>query len=225
MCERILSINGADLWLAEQGQGSPIMLSNGGPGCCDYLGPVAAMIDDLARVYRWEQRGCGRSSPAPPYDLDTCLADLDGLRRALGHDRWIIGGHSWGANLSLAYALTYPQHTRAVLYLSGNGFQSDRDWHAVYSKGRDEGHELLPNFAYPPNLDVNRQVNASWKRFIQEPHLWRRLAGLDVPVLAICGSEDIRPNWPVQQIVNLMPNARFALIEGAGHHSELTHPG
>jgi pimeloyl-ACP methyl ester carboxylesterase len=42
--------------------------------------------------------------------------------------------------------------------------------------------------------------------------------------LAVNGSGDIRPSWPVQQLVNLLPNARFELIEGAEHHLELTHP-
>ncbi len=32
------------------------MMYNGGPGCCDYWGPVAAMMDDVAQVIRYEQR-------------------------------------------------------------------------------------------------------------------------------------------------------------------------
>jgi hypothetical protein len=30
---------------------------------------VAAMLDDLARVIRFEARGCGRSDPQPPYTI------------------------------------------------------------------------------------------------------------------------------------------------------------
>ncbi|MBD2519562.1 hypothetical protein H6G93_32300 [Nostoc sp. FACHB-973] len=32
---------------------------------------------------------------------------------------------------------------------------------------------------------------------------------LAVPMLAIVGSEDIRPSWPVEQVANLMPCAYF----------------
>jgi proline iminopeptidase len=156
--------------------------------------------------------------------LEACLSDLDGLRQALGHDRWIIGGHSWGADLALAYALTYPEHTRAVLHLSGTGVHDDRQWHAAYERGRDAGGELLPDFAYPVNRDVNRDVMASWRAFIKQPALLRRLANLDVPLLAVYGSEDIRPRWFVEQVVRLLPNARFEMIEGAQHCQWLTHP-
>ena len=224
MPDRLLTVNGADLWLSEQGSGAPLMLCNGGPGCCDYLEPVAALLDDLAHVYRFEQRGCGRSSATPPYTLQSCLDDLDGLRQQLGHERWIVGGHSWGADLALAYALTYPEHSRAVIHLAGTGAHDDRQWHAAYERGRDAGSELLPEFAYPTNREVNREVVASWRAFIKQPTLWRRLADLDVPLLAICGSEDIRPSWPVQQVVGALPDARFELIDGAQHCLWLTHP-
>ncbi len=223
MRERLLSANGAELWVAEQGTGIPMMLCNGGPGCCDYLGTVAECIDDVAQVYRFEPRGCGRSSSAGPYDLPTTLADLEALRVALGHVRWVVGGHSWGADLALAYALEYPKHVLALAYISGAGVQNDREWHAVYQAGRDAGRDQTPAFEYPVNLEVNRTGNASWRRFIKGPMLLRRIADLNVPMLAVYGSEDIRPSWPVEQIVHLMPNARYELIEGAGHCVWLTH--
>jgi proline iminopeptidase len=43
MGERLIEVNGTTLWVAEQGDGAPIVLCSGGPGCCDYLGPVAVM--------------------------------------------------------------------------------------------------------------------------------------------------------------------------------------
>ena len=224
MSERLIDAGGARLWVAEQGEGYPLMLASGGPGCCDYLEPVAAMLDDLVRVYRFEARGCGRSSPDGPYDLATTLSDLDKLRIALGHDRWLIGGHSWGADLALMYGLAYPQHTRAVLYLSGTGVQNDRQWHAAYEEGRDAGREINPVFAYPPNMVVNRTGVDSWRRRIQEPGLLRQLADAPAPLLAVAGSEDIRPDWPVRQVVALLPHARFESIAGAQHCQWLTHP-
>ena len=84
MSEQLITLDDVILWTVSQGDGVPVMLCNGGPGCCDYLGPVAAMIDDLVRVYRWEQRGCGRSNPTPPYDHATCQTDLDALRERFG---------------------------------------------------------------------------------------------------------------------------------------------
>jgi proline iminopeptidase len=221
--ERLVPVNGAHVWVSAQGAGVPFILCNGGPGCCDYLAPVAAMVEDCSRVYRWEQRGCGRSSLTPPYDLETCIADLEALRETLGHDSWIVGGHSWGADLALAYALANPQRTRALVCLSGGRVHNDREWHEAYRRGRDEGREVEPEYAYPPNLDVNREVMRSWRAFIKQPRLLRSIADLDMPMLAVYGSDDIRPSWPVEQVAALMPNGRFEMIEGAGHVLWLTH--
>jgi proline iminopeptidase len=221
--ENIIAVNGTELWVAVQGQGVPLVLCNGGPGSCDYLGPVAAMIDDLIRVYRFEPRGCGRSTMAGPYDVQTCLHDLEALRVHSGHERWMVGGHSWGAFLALAYALEYPDHVIAIVYLAGAGIQDDRQWHAAYQAGRDAERERQPEFAYPGNNDVNRIGNSSSREYIKQPELLRRLATLDVPMLAVQGSDDIRPNWPVEQLVHLMPRAELEIIDGAGHYLWLTH--
>ena len=98
----------ARLWACASGAGTPLLMFNGGPGCNDYLGPVAAMIDDLCRVIRFEPRGCGRSAWDGNYDLDTLLRDADAVRAAHAAERCIVAGHSFGPNAALAYALRHP---------------------------------------------------------------------------------------------------------------------
>lgn len=61
------------------------------------------------------------------------------------------------------------------------------------------------------------------KNYIQRPSLWRDLSRLDRPGLFLYGREDIRPSWPVEQVVSLLPNAQFSLIEGADHHLWTSH--
>ena len=89
-----VEVPGARLWTASQGVGTPLVLCHGGPGLSDNLGPLAVMIDDIARVHRFDQRGGGRSSTGCPLDVDTLVADLDALRGHWGHERWVVGGHS-----------------------------------------------------------------------------------------------------------------------------------
>jgi proline iminopeptidase len=223
MPEIFIDSNGVKLRTITQGQGHPVMLCNGGPGCCDYLGPVAAMIDDVAQVIRFEQRGCGRSEPAPPYDVDTCVTDLENIRRHYGIDRWIIGGHSWGADLALAYALRYPTHVSGLMGVAGGRIVNDREWHAEYSRCKPEEEPELPDYDYPFNSVVNEQVSRSWKQYIQRPTLLKEIAQLAVPALFVYGDQDIRPRWPTEQLANLMPNACFELIEGATHYIWYTH--
>ena len=110
------------------------MLCHGGPGLYDYLEPVAAMVDDLATVHRYDQRGCGRSQDAPPYDIATFVADLEALRAHWGYGAWTVMGHSWGADLALMYALRHPERVAHLVYLSGTGI--DPAWHAEYRRNR-----------------------------------------------------------------------------------------
>jgi proline iminopeptidase len=61
MREGWINVNDTELWAADSEVGYPVLLTPGGPGCCNYLGPVSALIEGAARVIRWEPRGCGQS--------------------------------------------------------------------------------------------------------------------------------------------------------------------
>ncbi|HZN01187.1 MAG TPA: alpha/beta hydrolase [Pyrinomonadaceae bacterium] len=217
--------DGARLWTMQTGHGFPVMLCNGGPGCCDYLEPVAQMLDDKASVIRFEQRGCGRSQAAPPYDIETCLTDLENIRNYYNVERWIIGGHSWGADLALFYALEHTSRVAGLICISGGRVHNDREWHKEYERGKEQRGEYVPPFVYPVNREVNQEVNRSWKSYIHDPELLLAISRLSIPALFVFGDKDIRPSWPTRQITNLMPHARFELIEGAEHviwHSHQT---
>jgi proline iminopeptidase len=222
MQEQMVSLGEVRLWTIEQGEGLPVMLCNGGPGCCDYLGPVAEMIDDLVQVHRWEQRGCGRSEAVPPYDHATCLQDLESLRRHFGFERWIIGGHSWGANLALDYAVTYPERVLALIYLAGTGIKED--WKPEFKRAQQERSEPLPDFAYPANMEVNEEGSRSRLEFLHNADLVERVRALDVPALLIQGERDLRPNWSSEQLAHLLPKACYHVIQDAEHCLWLTHP-
>lgn len=120
--EEYVQVDGARLWTATQGAGPALVLAHGGPAICDNLGPVADMVSDLLTVHRYDQRACGRSSgEGAGQTVASSIADLEALRRHWGHERWVVGGHSWGASLALLYALTHPERVQAVVHLSGPG--------------------------------------------------------------------------------------------------------
>ena len=111
------------------GAGPPVVLLHGGPGLWDYLGPVAGLIDDLTVVHRFDQRGCGGSSPSADLTVARYVADLEFLRRHWGHQEWIVLGHSFGAELAFAYAVAHPGRTAALGWLNGVGVG---DWRTGY---------------------------------------------------------------------------------------------
>ena len=223
MTENYIQSNDACIWTAVQGSGVPILLCNGGPGCCDYIAPVAAMIDDIAKVIRFEQRGCGRSEAIRPYDVPTCLTDMESIREHYNIAQWFVGGHSWGPDLAIAYALTYPERVAGIVGISGGVLHKDRSWSNQYNRLKETVGEAEPDFEFPPNMDVNSEVSASWAEFARKPDFLRKVANLDVPALFVYGEKDIRPSWPVQQTAALLPRGQFVLINDAEHVIWLSH--
>lgn len=129
--EKVAMDDGAHLWTATTGEGPPLVLCHGGPGSWDYLRPVAGMVDDIVTVHRYDQRGTARSTFAGPYTVNRFVDDLDQIRQHFGYEKWTVGGHSWGANLSVLYALAYPQRAEAIIYISGTGL-GWRNWKRKY---------------------------------------------------------------------------------------------
>lgn len=128
--------DGTALWTSVSGSGLPVLLCHGGPGLWDYLGSLAALLDDRYTVVRFDQRGCGRSGGGEPFTIAQAADDLDQVRAAYGFDRCAVIGHSWGAELVLRYAAHQPDRVNAVGYLAGIG--AGDDFHERYVAARDQ---------------------------------------------------------------------------------------
>lgn len=106
-------ILGGKLYYEEDGQGIPLVLINGGPGCTHHgFHPYFSQIKDVARIIYYDQRGTGKSSyddTGTMYTVKQAVEDLESLRKALKIDRWMVLGWSYGGLLAQCYALTYPQ--------------------------------------------------------------------------------------------------------------------
>ena len=221
--EQFVTLEKARLWTTSNGKGIPLLLCNGGPGCDDYLGPVSALIEDRCQVVRFEPRGCGRSTYDGQYGLATTIADMEAIRQAYDIDRWVVGGHSAGPDVALAYALAYPSRVLGLIGIAGGRIVNDRDWSAVYREKRDTIGEDYGGKEFIADPAVNRMGNADWKAFIKRPTLLKDLAALQIPATFINSEQDIRPNWPTRQLAQLLPRGRYVEIAGAAHCSWLTH--
>jgi len=200
-----------------------VLCFNGGPGCDDYLEPVAQLIHNDYQVVRFEPRGCGRSDWDGRYDLDTVLEDAEAIRMAYGLERWVLLGHSHGPNVALAYAMRYPERTIGIVGIAGGKVCDSRSWSALYRERLERVGELSAKAHWHADPEVNPQGNANWQRYCERPTLLRDLAELQIPCVFINASEDIRPNWPTHQLAALIPNARYEEIMGASHAIWLTH--
>lgn len=221
--DRYIESGGARLWTTISGAGIPTLFLNGGPGCDDYLAPVARLIDDRCRVVRFEPRGCGRSDWDGRYDLATVLADAEAIRIAYGIERWLHIGHSHGPNIALAYAIRHPERALGVIGIAGGKVIDDRDWSATYHERLATVGEDLGGKVFHADPAVNRQGNADFRAYCRRPGLFRELADLATPCVFINAANDIRPNWPTRQLAALIPNAYYREIAGAAHSIWLSH--
>lgn len=254
------------LWVEQAGAGPPLVLCHGGPGLWDYLDPVARLLQDHARVIRWDQRGCGRSQRRGPYSVARFVADLDAVRDQLAGPRMAVLGHSWGAHLALRYAIDHPDRVSHLIYVSGTGIDPDRGWHPHYERnlrlrlGRqldrwealsartrtpaedreqavlqwsadfadhDTAVEHAERMATPwlgINYDCNQAINAEVKHELTNTEVAEQCRALDLPVLIIHGTEDIRPRWAVDSLHQALTNSQRLSLIGSGHLPWVENP-
>ncbi|WP_245687536.1 alpha/beta fold hydrolase [Streptacidiphilus griseoplanus] len=112
----------------------PVVMLHGGPGLPDYLGDVAPMVADLAPVYRYDQRGTGRSRWDGRHSLARHADDLAELLDAWDVPRAVLIGHSYGSDLAIRFCLAHSDRVAAMLLMCGPFVG---DWRTGYRAERD----------------------------------------------------------------------------------------
>lgn len=98
--------------------GLPVVVLHGGPGGGCSPAMRRYFDPERYRIILFDQRGCGRSRPYASVEDNTTwhlVSDIEAIRTALGIDNWFVFGGSWGATLSLIYALTHPERVRHLI--------------------------------------------------------------------------------------------------------------
>jgi len=125
-----LKVNGTTLYCETIGDGAPCLCLHGGPGTDSSglsrsLAPLAEMLD--LQLVLYDHRGHGRSEWV---DVEQCtqdqlVADVEGVRQALGLGAVSVLGISWGGFLGLMYAARHPASVRALAVV---GASASRDF-------------------------------------------------------------------------------------------------
>jgi len=133
--QRMLDVgDGHSIYVEQCGnpKGIPVVVLHGGPG--GGCSPAMRRYFDPQeyRIVLFDQRGCGRSVPSASVEANTTwhlVRDIEMIREALGIERWVVFGGSWGATLSLLYAQKHPD--RAVYLMLRGVFlmtQAELTW-------------------------------------------------------------------------------------------------
>jgi proline iminopeptidase len=114
-----LIVNGTTLHAETLGDGTPCLCLHGGPGTdasglSRSLAPIGEALG--LRLVLYDHRGHGRSEWVDVRECtqDQLVADVEGVRQALGLGPVLLLGISWGGFLALMYAARYPRSVRAL---------------------------------------------------------------------------------------------------------------
>ncbi|WP_392455515.1 alpha/beta fold hydrolase [Chryseomicrobium aureum] len=205
----------SEIWTKRSGWGQiPVVLISGGPGIANYMEPIAKLLQEEFDVIQFDPAGTGRSLAVnEPHGLDYCIEDLEYIRRTHNIEKWWVIGHFWGADVALAYSLTKSSSLLGVISIAGTGIQNDQDWKAAYLENKEAYGEQSPQFVYPVNQVIHRSLLESWRVFIKQPNLLKRISEIDLPFLFLLAEKDIRPSWPIQQLAALIKTSESKAIQ------------
>jgi pimeloyl-ACP methyl ester carboxylesterase len=239
-----LKVSDVDLEVVRRGSGSAIVFLHG----FHTLDPDARFFEVLSRggaVLAPSHPGFGTSER--PTDFET-VYDLVHLYRALldelADDRVTLVGASFGGWLAAEIAASCRHRIDRLVLVDALGIKlSDRetpDIVDVFNTHPDTVRRLAwhdpqrsaPDFDTLSDEALTRHARNwealclyGWEPYMYNPRLKRWLGRIELPTLVLWGASDgvVKPSYG-RAYASLIPGARFALIDEAGHHPEFERP-
>jgi 3-oxoadipate enol-lactonase len=242
---RVITNNGYDIGYEEAGGGglTPIVFLHGVGSDKRVWHPQLDHFGRTRRTIAFDYPGYGDSDPAPKGTTrDDYASAIISAMHELGIDRAHICGLSLGGVVAIAMHHLTP--VRCASLILADSFAVHPDGRAIYERGIAASNDLRAMaearvdllLAQPADPTVRSEVVETMARI--DPAAYRvgaeavwladqreRAAAIAVPTLVICGSEDkVTPPALSHELAGLIPGARYAEIEGAGHISNLEKP-
>jgi proline iminopeptidase len=168
--QRMLDVgDGHRIYVEQCGRrdGIPVIVLHGGPGGGCSPSMRRYFDPSVYRIVLFDQRGCGRSRPHASVEANTTwhlVADIERIRAALGVDRWIVFGGSWGATLALVYAQAHPDRV-AHLVLRGVFLMTQAELRWFYGGGAGQfWPDVWSRFTDPVPEDERHDLIAAYHR-------------------------------------------------------------
>ena len=209
--------------------------------------PQLAALSHDYRVVAYDTRGHGRSPVPPgPYDVDDLAADLERLLDRLDVARAHMIGLSLGGLTVMRLAATKPDRVdRAAVLCTAARFAPARTWaeradlieasgmksvaQTVVARWFTDAHrradpELIA-WAERMLCSIDAAGYVACCRLLVSADVTDDLESIRSPLLAIAGADDpATPPVRLQTIVDAVPGARLAVVEGAAHLANLDQP-
>ncbi len=191
-----VSHDGARLWYATYGAGSPVILLHGGLANSDYwANQIGPLVSAGHRVIMIDSRGHGRSSRDDrPYTYELMASDVIAVMDSLNIKRAAIVGWSDGAIIGLVMAIKDPGRVSRVFAFAANmdpsGVKPDVLSNPTFARFGNEAATAYAHLSPTPDgfAAFAKAINTMWDT---EPNYSvADLATIRAPVAIVDGDHD-----------------------------------
>ena len=217
----------------------PVLLTHGYAATCLMWRPQIETFADRYRLIGWDMRGHGRSDSPPDdarYSRELTVEDMRAVLDELGIEQAVIAGHSLGGYMSLAFQVTHPERTGALL-LQGTGpgyrnpvprqaWNEDRLARAerletIGMSTHDGGSEVVMS----EHSSAEGLARAARGMLTQHDSLViDNIASIELPVLLLVGEDDTPFRNGMSYMANRIEGSEFHVFDGAGHGVNIEQP-
>ncbi|MGE5373594.1 MAG: alpha/beta fold hydrolase [Bacteroidota bacterium] len=222
---------GARIWYAAFGAGSPVLLLHGGLGNSSNWGyQVPALLENGYRAILIDSRGHGRSTrDERPYSYELMASDVLAVMDTLHIEKAGLVGWSDGACTALVLADKNPARAAGVFFFACN----------MDPSGTKE-IEFTPTLqrCFSRHVQDYKQLSSTpdqFDQFSEAVGLMQRtqpnytaddLARIQVPVAIVQSEHDeFIKREHAEYLARSIPNAEFVYLPGVSHFAPLQRPG
>lgn len=222
--------DGARIWYATYGSGTPVILLHGGLGHSGNWGyQVPALVGSGYRAVVIDSRGHGRSTrDARPFTYELMAADVSAVMDGLQMEKAIIVGWSDGACTALVLASKAPERVAGVFFFGCNMDPSgtkDIEFTPMLKRcfGRHV-RDYAQLSATPDQFDAFSDAVGLMQK-TQPNYSAHDLAAISVPVVIVQAEHDefIKPEH-AEYLARSIPHATFVNLHGVSHFAPLQRP-
>ena len=210
-------------------------------------GRMAGLLGDRYRVITYDSRGHGLTdAPDGPYTIAGLADDLLALTTSIGVNRFALVGLSVGGLIAQQVAVRAPERLAAlVLCDTAARIWSAEAWNARIDAVRKAGlasiaDPIMERWFAKSFRDTRADELAGWRNLmtrtpangyiatceaIRDADLTAAVGSIRTPTLVVVGEEDgSTPPALVKATADLIPGARFEIIQGAAHMPCIEQP-
>ncbi len=223
--------DGAQIWYATYGAGSPVILLHGGLGHSGNWGyQVPALVRSGYRAVLIDSRGHGRSTrDTRPFTYELMTTDVSAVMDALHLEKAGLVGWSDGATIALILAMKAPARVAGVFFFACNmdpsGAKQITEPNPILARCLDRHAKDYARLSATPYQFKAFAEAVDLMMKTQPNYSAHDLAGISVPVVIVHSEHDefIRREH-AEYLAGSIPNAKLVNLHGVSHFAPLQRP-